>query len=58
MKAKIVFDMPDDCTDCLLRFNWFCRITKKDIPFNLDSRPDWCPLEPFETIGDYLKGEE
>jgi hypothetical protein len=56
MKARIEFDMPEQCVDCVCCetgyekygeiFN-YCFATNKKLDQIYSFKPDWCPLEPI-----------
>ena len=68
MKAKLVIDMPYNCWECQFRrptisgLGYLCVAKEKGIAdcYNTASKtkPEWCTLEPIETVGDYLKGDK
>jgi hypothetical protein len=53
MKAKLIIDMPDNCSECRLwRFTQMgfmvCAANGKLLGAeNSHEKPDWCPLEPI-----------
>ena len=70
MKAKLVIDMPKCCDDCTFLglthddYEPCCLAHKSSKIFDPEEfdyeigKPEWCPLEPIETVADYLKGEK
>lgn len=64
MKVRLEFEMPVSCSTCFFLIGNYCHVFAlhgKDLKFSFPNRrlkPDWCPLEPVLTIGDYMKGEE
>jgi hypothetical protein len=70
MKARLEFEMPESCNVCLFaqrEVYWskilcsaVCLVNKKSWPREITTtlKPEWCPLQPVLTVGDYLKGEE
>lgn len=50
-KAMLIIDMPDQCNDCILQEQGFCKGT---VPYRFihatgckeNARQDWCPLIP------------
>lgn len=50
MKAVLVMNMPEYCTECPLiafEFGTFCSLNEKSIPKPATDRPEWCPLKPM-----------
>jgi hypothetical protein len=64
MKARLEFEMPFSCSTCFFLIGNYCHALSlygKDLKISFPSRglkPDWCPLEPVLTVGDYVKGEK
>lgn len=49
-KAILVIDMPKDCRRCQLMVDRFCYGIPMDEvhdSININERPKWCPLRPF-----------
>jgi len=66
VKARLEIEMPYNCFECQFRrptisgFKEICVACEHIIDGSLNStseKPDWCPLEPVLTVGDYVKGE-
>ena len=45
MKAILVIDVPENCSECLCEQNGIC-LAKSDAVESID-RPSWCPLRPM-----------
>lgn len=50
MKAFLIMDMPNSCSECNFQQYAICHAVRKSIvgtPEELKSKPDWCPLKPM-----------
>jgi hypothetical protein len=48
MKARLEFEMPDNCWSCFLESNHACMATENHRqiePGKMFCKPDWCPLQ-------------
>ncbi len=48
MKAILVVDMPENCSECSCEQNGIC-LAKSDAVESID-RPLWCPLKPIHAL--------
>jgi hypothetical protein len=51
MKAKLVIDVPKNCSSCDLESGSICTPIGKDI-FDLRIIPEWCPLEIVPSLSE------
>ncbi len=45
MKAVLVFEMPESCFDCPCESEYICGVAQKELFYEEDRKPDWCPLK-------------
>lgn len=62
MKAILVIDMPESCFDCPCESEYLCGAARKELFYEADRKPEWCPLKemPQKYDGDkqaYMNGE-
>ena len=45
MKAILVIDMPESCFDCPCESEYLCGLARKELFYEADRKPEWCPLK-------------
>lgn len=56
MKAILVIDMHENCSECLCEQNGIC-LAKNNAVESID-RPSWCPLKPMPEFKWHEEGKE